>query len=291
MSSFTIFPYDESFVDLMLIQFGWEQCAPLYSYGPHVRNHFLFHYILSGTGYVEYNDPEHGLKRHWVNAKSGFLICPGQTVTYCADRNNPWKYAWFEISGIQAQKRLLLAGLSDTSPIYTANSTDNALLLEEEILKLVTHPQASALRMVGQLYLVLDVLTSASQMPARVRSESKSSYYVNEAMTYIHCHYMSNITIDDVAKHLGLSRTHLGRLFKKLIGQPPQKYLTNYRISKAVELMHTTELPLSEIAAQVGYSNQLYFSKVFHSIYGMPPSVWRQKDHIINEISDTARKD
>ena len=37
-------------VDLTLYQYGWEQCAPLYSYGPSVRNHYLFHFIISGRG-------------------------------------------------------------------------------------------------------------------------------------------------------------------------------------------------------------------------------------------------
>ena len=46
---FSVFPH-ENFVDLFLVQFGWEQCESLYSYGPHVRNNYLFHYIISGKG-------------------------------------------------------------------------------------------------------------------------------------------------------------------------------------------------------------------------------------------------
>lgn len=46
---FSIFP-NERFVDLGLYQYGWEQCEPLHSYGPFARNHYLFHYVISGTG-------------------------------------------------------------------------------------------------------------------------------------------------------------------------------------------------------------------------------------------------
>lgn len=49
---FSVFPH-ENFVDLFLVQFGWEQCESLYSYGPHVRNNYLFHYIISGKGHLE----------------------------------------------------------------------------------------------------------------------------------------------------------------------------------------------------------------------------------------------
>ena len=46
---FSIFP-NERFVDLGLYQYGWEQCEPLHSYGPYARNHYLFHYVISGAG-------------------------------------------------------------------------------------------------------------------------------------------------------------------------------------------------------------------------------------------------
>ena len=46
---FSVFPH-ENFVDLGLYQFGWEQCEPSHSFGPAARNHYLFHYCISGTG-------------------------------------------------------------------------------------------------------------------------------------------------------------------------------------------------------------------------------------------------
>ena len=44
---FSVFHY-ERFVDLNLYQFGWEKCVPMHRFGPAVRNHFLFHYVISG---------------------------------------------------------------------------------------------------------------------------------------------------------------------------------------------------------------------------------------------------
>ena len=46
---FSVFP-NENFVDLGLYQYGWEQCAPAHSFGPAARNHYIFHYVISGTG-------------------------------------------------------------------------------------------------------------------------------------------------------------------------------------------------------------------------------------------------
>lgn len=289
MGSFSLFPYEETFIDLTLIQFGWEQCEPLHSYGPHMRENFLLHYVFSGTGYVEYNVPRKEAIRYWVPPKSAFLICPGQVTTYCADQNNPWEYAWIEFNGMQAQYRLKQAGLDEDSPLYTADSEESTMRVEKAFRELVTDPKANVLEMIGRLYFLFDALIRSSLRPTRVRNQGQNSYYVNEAITFIHRNYAKKITMDDIASFLGLSRTHLGRLFKKVTGKTLQSYLTLHRIARAVDLMRTTSLQLSEIAIRVGYSNQLYFSKVFRSIYGMPPSVWRQQDLIAQKHTAKAR--
>lgn len=276
--SFSIFPGSANFIDLTLIQFGWEQCKPLYAFGPYIRNNYLFHYVLSGTGYVEYHSPEQGARRFQVESGSGFLICPDQITTYCADEKHPWKYEWIEFGGIQAEYQLLQAGLKQDTPIYTPKSPEAAALVETEFQNIVGHPEASPVNLIGHLYLLLAGLVSSSQSQIKVRAQSQNSYYINQAVQYIQRHYTENITSDDIAVFCGLSRTHLGRIFKKITGQTLQKYLTAYRMSKAIELMRSTELSLGEIAPRVGYSSQLYFSKVFHQYYGLPPSVWRQLD-------------
>ena len=46
---FSVFP-NENFVDIGLYQYGWEHCAPAHSFGPAARNHYIFHYVISGTG-------------------------------------------------------------------------------------------------------------------------------------------------------------------------------------------------------------------------------------------------
>ena len=70
---------DERFVDLNLYQFGYEKCEPLHSYGPYARNHYLFHYVISGKGYLRADG------EYEITAGHGFLIEPNQVTTYFAD--------------------------------------------------------------------------------------------------------------------------------------------------------------------------------------------------------------
>ena len=67
---------DERFVDLNLYQYGWEQTEPLHSYGPYARNHYLFHYVISGKGLLLANEQEYA-----IEGGQGFLIAPGQVTT------------------------------------------------------------------------------------------------------------------------------------------------------------------------------------------------------------------
>ena len=103
--SFSVFP-NENFLDLRLFQYGWEQCAPLHSFGPFVRNHFLFHYVISGRGCLHSNGPDGSTRYYDLEANQGFLICPGQVNTYYADKDDPWKYTWVEFDGLRAQEFL-----------------------------------------------------------------------------------------------------------------------------------------------------------------------------------------
>ena len=104
---------DERFVDLNLYQYGWERTEPLHSYGPYRRNHYLFHYVISGKG-VLYAE-EH---RYPVEAGQGFLILPGQTTTYCADEQDPWEYTWIEFDGLRVRESLTRAGLGAANPLH-----------------------------------------------------------------------------------------------------------------------------------------------------------------------------
>ena len=85
---FSVFP-NENFVDLGLYQYGWEACCPLHSYGPHIRNHYLFHYVISGTGVLTAEDSG-GISRSYpVRSGEGFLIFPIRLPPTAPIRSTP----------------------------------------------------------------------------------------------------------------------------------------------------------------------------------------------------------
>ena len=114
---FHVFSGDR-FMDLTLYQYGYEKCRPLHSFGPSVRNHFLFHYIFSGKGTLLVDETKTSTKEYKLHGGMGFLIEPERINTYFADREDPWEYAWVEFSGLKAKEILDTAGLSTESPVF-----------------------------------------------------------------------------------------------------------------------------------------------------------------------------
>ena len=262
---------DERFIDLNLYQFGWERTGPAHSYGPHARNHYLFHYIIAGRGVLLAND-----KEYEVGPGHGFLVVPGQITTYRSDQADPWEYTWLEFDGLRAHESLHLAGVGGSQPIYTARSAAAGRRLQDEMLYIVNHSDASPIHLIAHGYLFLDQLVQASADRHSPNEHRLRDFYIKEALTFIEQNFQRDISIEQIAAVCGLNRSYFGKVFRDAVGESPQAYLLYYRMARAAQLLKETRLPIGEIAAQVNYPNQLHFSRAFKNVHGVSPREYRQ---------------
>lgn len=82
------------------------------------------------------------------------------------------------------------------------------------------------------------------------------------------------LSVEDMSKKLGLSRTHLHRKLKALTGQTPVEFIKMIRMKQAAYLLSTGKLSISEVGYKVGYSTPSYFSSSFNAYFGMSPSAY-----------------
>lgn len=280
---FHIFP-NETYVDLGLYQYGWEPCESLHSFGPSIRNHYLFHYVISGTGTLISSDSKGTDHIYQIKSGQGFLICPKQRTTYSADKDYPWEYAWVEFDGLRVKEALNLAGLSFDQPVYKSNAKDLSNELKNEILYIVQHSNESTFHLIGHLYLVLDYLTRSSSTRIIVKSGKLVDFYVRESLSFIEQNFQNDITVEDIARSCNLNRSYFGKIFRDAIGKNPQDFLISYRMAKADQLLKLTELSVHDISNAVGYTNQLHFSRAFKNTYGVSPRQWRTDNKIHPQI-------
>lgn len=273
---FYIFP-NENFIDLSMYQYGYEQCEPGHSFGPVTRNHYLFHYVISGTGTLMADDSKGKTQTYHIKSGQGFLIFPGQINTYFADKTLPWEYVWIEFDGLRVKEALDITGLSPNAPVYRPHSKDIREQMMNEMLYIIHHAKETPFHLIGHLYLFLDYLTRSAKITVPVQSSKMSDYYIKEAINYIEQNFQNNITIEDIAAVCGINRSYFGKIFRNSVGRSPQEFLMSYRMVKATELLKLTSLSIAEIGSAVGYENQLHFSRAFKTVYGISPREWRNR--------------
>ena len=277
---FHIFP-SNNFIDLGMYQMGSEKCAPGHSFGPASRNHFLFHYVLAGNGVLYAPNANGELCHYPVGQDEGFLLMPGHVTTYIADSRTPWEYMWIEFDGLRVQETLEIAGFSLENLVYRSKKPALRDAMRSQMIYIIQHESASMLELIGHMYLFLDLMTrSLSGKPIPAKSRLRN-FYIQEAISFIEEHYQSDISVEEIAGNCGLNRSYFGKIFKEVIGSTPQKFLLNYRMVKATELLRHTDMPIAEISPLVGYQNQLHFSRAFKGHFGVSPRQWRNDNKLV----------
>lgn len=276
---FSVFP-NENFIDLSLYQFGWERCMPAHAFGPAARTHYLFHYVISGTGILMADDADGVTQTYQIKSGQGFMIFPNQINTYIADKTLPWEYVWLEFDGLRVKEAIEIAGLSPNAPIYHAHSHVLRETMMDEMLYIAQNGDMSPFHLIGHLYLFFDALTRSISSLRLKKGNRLRDFYIHEAITYIEQNFHNDISVEDIADNSGLNRSYFGKIFKESIGRTPQEFLLNYRMMKATELLKLTGNSIGDVSSAVGYDNPLHFSRAFKKIYNVSPREWRNQNQL-----------
>lgn len=84
----------------------------------------------------------------------------------------------------------------------------------------------------------------------------------------IELHKYSNLSLEELAKMSNLSLSSFKREFKKIFNNTPNNYITDQKIKRAKELLRITEMPVNEVAFEVGFNDPLYFTRIFKKKIG-----------------------
>jgi AraC-like DNA-binding protein len=258
--------------DMNMYSSGTHNCEPGHYYGPAIRDHFLIHYILSGKGSFSTGDKVYQLRKG-----QGFLIYPDIVTYYQADVESPWKYSWVGFNGLKAESYLKSAGFSAENPIFTYDKDDYIKDCFDQMIAAKMLQKGREIRLLGLLYLFLSQLMEANGKDRFTdQSGDRKDVYIKKAIEYIEMNYSRDMSISDVAHHVGLDRSYLGSIFKEQLDSSMQEFLVGYRINKACELMKNDSLSIGDISRSVGYDDQLLFSKIFRKNKSMSPREYRK---------------
>ncbi|MBE5882531.1 MAG: helix-turn-helix domain-containing protein [Lachnospiraceae bacterium] len=109
-----------------------------------------------------------------------------------------------------------------------------------------------------------------------MRKEEQSSSVIDKAKDYISARYNKDISLDDVSREVDISPYYFSKIFKEETGENFIEYVTNIRISKAKELLQSSDLSIKEICGEVGYADPNYFSRTFKKNVGVTPTEYKE---------------
>ena len=128
--------------------------------------------------------------------------------------------------------------------------------------------------------LVLDIATricrSFSRSERLPETESHLLSCIKQALGYIHTNYKENISLDEIAELVGLSKYYFAREFRRVTGYTLIAYTNLIRCERAKKLLVENRLSIGVIGEECGFSNQSYFTKIFTAYTGRRPGEYRK---------------
>jgi AraC-like DNA-binding protein len=111
---------------------------------------------------------------------------------------------------------------------------------------------------------------------------------VGKALRLMHAEPARNWTVDELAREAAVSRSVLAERFTNLVGDSPMKYLANWRIQLAKQMLREGRGSILEVACKVGYDSEAAFNRAFKRATGTPPATWRKGVSVANAAGASA---
>lgn len=252
------------------LRMGRNIAKPTYRSGPKIIDYYSLHFIEEGRVQVHYGDRSAVLERGGM-----FVLFPQVTYTYIAvPSDTPLRMMWLAFDGRQAESLLHAAGVRQTEP-YLKSPDSGAFNLKSELFRdFLRLPRTDAYyRLMSVLYEMISLMAKSEGKSA----EPARTAWVSRSIDLMDTHYTENLSIQEIADYVGVSRSHFTTIFTKQVGMTPHNYLQRLKMNKAAEMLLGTAYSVTEIAMSIGYSDLYAFTRAFGHYYGESPTQFRDR--------------
>ena len=154
------------------------------------------------------------------------------------------------------------------SPIIDLSGRRPAWELMDLYQRISSHPVNDLDIESRAVALAFSIVKFSVRAPRNLRS-------LQRAREYIHAHFSENLTLAQVARAAGVHPVYLGQIFRQEFGETLGEYLNRIRVRSAAGMLANSGLPLSAVAADLGFYDQSHFTRVFRQLTGVTPGMFR----------------
>ena len=251
-------------VPLSIESFGITFPSPNFHIQRFDARYFILEYIVSGKGYLKVDG-----KLHTLHANDVYLLEPGSSHEYYADKDEPFKKYWINF---KSDVFFHILHEYDLSQIYVFHDTD----ISEEMTKIFALEKVSLYN--DQIYKQASkyLFTIFMKLAEKNHIKAEGSVIAQQILAELDKAIDSSVSIDEICETLFISRSKLIREFKKHYDITPHAYLVNRKIAFSKMLLQNSAHSIKSISNHLGFADEHYFSNIFKQKTGMTPSEYRK---------------
>ena len=208
-----------------------------------------------------------------VRAGQTLLIAPGQPHSYGADPSDAWTIVWAHFGGEELLFWWRLLALPKEGGIIQARCRTP----EQLELGRVHEQLAAGYDEPRQIAAAAALRWSLAQLAGAGERASGEREQIEAVAIWMREHVGQRVTVTALARRAGLSSAHFSLRFKQHTGFSPIDYFLRLKIRRACGMLDGTPWTAERIARELGYGDAFYFSRLFRSIMGCSPKVYRNK--------------
>lgn len=271
---------------LYLTWAGHRICKPDHSIGPRVLPNYKMVLVMEGSGFFRLKNQD-----KLIRAGDLFFCFPDVIHHYFANPGDPWVIKWFSFNGNSCKQIMNSLGATPDEPIFTDCMTGRLLNLVNDIIEGLKRDNIHAYAATGSSYLFFDELLSIRNNEGlSSQKEVAEDEMLEKVKRFVQLNYANTCSVDVIAAHVHYSRSFVSHFFKQRVGISLPQFVNELRIRRACELLNQTDMSNEQIAMSIGYSDALYFIKVFKRYMLMTPQKYRQNMQNTEDIRRSSNK-
>ena len=235
-----------------------------------VLHDFHILYIIKGRGWITTaHCPRTGLR-----AGDAVVIFPEEWHSYAPDRETGWTEAWIDFTGDFAHRIIEQRFFDIRQPVLRVGISDTICSAFNKAFEVAyTEKPAHQQQLAGFAALIVcSLYAKAMQQPYK---DDPDIDYINLARKYMRENLSRSLSMEDVAKEVGMGYSKFRKVFRNYTGFSPAQYFINLKLEKAKDYLSNTHLSCKEIAFRVGFDSAAYFNKIFRQRHNITPLEFR----------------
>lgn len=226
-------------------------------------------YCVDGTGRLEAGGV------HYAISGGNLILLPqGLTHRYSASEEEPWTLYWVHCQGVSTRLFLEYLGYRDGRAVIDTGVSPPLLASFNSLLS-VRRTGYSTSAFINAANHLRYLFTQFVMETGRHQGGHPAALDLDAIQTFMQDNIHQQLDLDDLASVAHLSRFHFSNRYKALTGYSPIKHFLHMKIEYACQLLDSSDLSVKAIAAELGYSDPLYFSRLFSKTMGMSPRAYR----------------